>query len=1236
MSPPTATPAPPSELTSADQDQLVELLERCRQLSEPHRRSALMERLPAQIQRKVRHLEGLRAALSELVRVCNDHDGGVAALCRALRWFEGDSRPLQAVEAFCAARGVLASQPAHTEPAHAEPTPDEPDHSDSLPAYAAWAWKQFKHLQLLGLGGGEFELGLDEVHVPLMFAPNIYGHRQPDIDDARFDRSELIEMGPSMSGTVELGRAFALAGARQHLFIRGEPGSGKTTALKKLLWSLLRGGADVDAEAGTGTDADTSVDGPHFDGRALGLARGTVGVFLRLRDLAGPLLACEPADMLDRALIRATATGRAGHAAVPEGFGRWLWWRGHLVLLLDGLDEIARSDDRETLCRQLEALAEAACPQDIRLVVSSRFAGIEEQGAVNLAHDRFLHLDVQPLSDDQSAQLVERWYRAAGRARARMRREPAAVGEERAVRRAAELIGAMQRHKSAKIKQFVSTPMLLTLLSLLFERGGRIPERRVEFFRICLDTLLDSWVEERLDDGSRLLSREEALDMLEPVAWALHVGQRRYDLAERELRQLLERPIQRLQGQGRRKPMVTFQTARDWLVRVTGVLSEYAPGEYGFIHLNLQEYLAATYAARAAAGLRRGFGASAGAPGVGRGARASEQADEHPLDVLVESFGDEWWREVVLLAVGLREHDLFAPLMTQVLADARHLELAAAHIDECLHEAYHRDLTPFIELISDDAQPLARRLAALRLVRNHADEALIEAVSALAVELAERQEQGAASEAEQLQVLAELIEANAPAFSDDEAAVRDRDGSGSAALAAALGSVWLVCAGEDEPVAQRIARAMSGWGWPVEVCADGAERAEQPEFVEQLMRAGAVVAVAGPEGRGPWRALASRRALLALVRRGYSGLIVGMLADASSQASPAFLRTTIHVGARVMNDEIDNLAASPLVATLATLLDVTVPDGVVARSIEATEPPHAQSEPERGAAHIAESVGMRFVWLPGGTFMMGSDKDDYMAFSYEKPAHPVTVSGLWVAKTPVTNRVYGDLLESAELSEPKYWRDRRSNQPEQPVVGVNWYEAVRFCNALSAAEELEPCYQLDGDRETPTVMWHREADGYRLPTEAEWEYACRAGTATRWWYGNNKYQLIDYAWYGKNSDGVLKPVAGKPQNPWGLYDMHGNVSEWCWDRFAEYPHLAPSTPLLDPAGPSEAEALRTNTGNAEINTTTVESRTLRGGAFSDWALLLRSAFRNGISPEYRNRGSGFRCVLSGRAQRFDI
>lgn len=111
-----------------------------------------------------------------------------------------------------------------------------------------------------------------------------------------------------------------------------------------------------------------------------------------------------------------------------------------------------------------------------------------------------------------------------------------------------------------------------------------------------------------------------------------------------------------------------------------------------------------------------------------------------------------------------------------------------------------------------------------------------------------------------------------------------------------------------------------------------------------------------------------------------------------------------------------------------------------------------------------------------------------------------------------------------------------------PVESVSWWDAVRFCNALSRQEDLKPTYRIDADAED--VEWDSAADGYRLPTEAEWEHACRAGTT-----GPRYGELDEIAWYRVNSDGRMRDVGGKQPNAWGLYDMLGNVWDWCWDVY---------------------------------------------------------------------------------------
>jgi formylglycine-generating enzyme required for sulfatase activity len=155
---------------------------------------------------------------------------------------------------------------------------------------------------------------------------------------------------------------------------------------------------------------------------------------------------------------------------------------------------------------------------------------------------------------------------------------------------------------------------------------------------------------------------------------------------------------------------------------------------------------------------------------------------------------------------------------------------------------------------------------------------------------------------------------------------------------------------------------------------------------------------------------------------------------------------------------------------------------------------------------------------------------------------------------------------------------------------------------------LSPCYRIEGEQ----VHRIPRSDGYRLLTEAEWEYACRAGTITRWSFGDEESRLSEFAWFGENAKGQPQPVAQKKPNPWGLYDMHGNVWEWVTDWHGDYPQNSQS----DPTGPE-----------------TGSNRVLRGGSVNFEPGKLRSAFRNWSQPEDRGKGVGFRCARSPRLQR---
>jgi formylglycine-generating enzyme required for sulfatase activity len=233
--------------------------------------------------------------------------------------------------------------------------------------------------------------------------------------------------------------------------------------------------------------------------------------------------------------------------------------------------------------------------------------------------------------------------------------------------------------------------------------------------------------------------------------------------------------------------------------------------------------------------------------------------------------------------------------------------------------------------------------------------------------------------------------------------------------------------------------------------------------------------------------------------------------------------------------------------------------------------------------------------LPGGSFLMGSPDTDDMAYDDEKPQHRVTVAGFRIAVTPVTAGIYHEVMQREAPAE---------SAARLPVIDVNWEDAIRFCNRLSEREGLRPAYRVKGE----SVAWDRFASGYRLPTEAEWEYACRAGTTTRFSFGDDPARLDAYAWFADNTSYRLQPVASKRPNPWGLYDMHGNVWEWCWDWYRRY-------------------ALKQVRSWADLrNFARPRYRVVRGGSFDDAPENLRSARRGDVLPEARVRRGGFRCV----------
>lgn len=233
------------------------------------------------------------------------------------------------------------------------------------------------------------------------------------------------------------------------------------------------------------------------------------------------------------------------------------------------------------------------------------------------------------------------------------------------------------------------------------------------------------------------------------------------------------------------------------------------------------------------------------------------------------------------------------------------------------------------------------------------------------------------------------------------------------------------------------------------------------------------------------------------------------------------------------------------------------------------------------------SVGMRFLRVEPGEFLMGSPPDERHRFEGEQQ-HPVRISeAYWLGMEEVTHRQFREVMGKPLDAAP---------DGSLPESGVSWYDAEEFCRKLS---ELE--------------VERAAGRSYRLPTEAEWEYACRAGTKTAYSWGDDPALGESYAWSSLNSENGLKRVGSRKPNPWGFYDMHGSVWEWCSDWYADLPAEKTS----DPKGPVSGDY-----------------RVLRGGAFNSPTNYLRSAIRvpwDPAGPASRGINLGLRVVLVGNS-----
>jgi len=237
------------------------------------------------------------------------------------------------------------------------------------------------------------------------------------------------------------------------------------------------------------------------------------------------------------------------------------------------------------------------------------------------------------------------------------------------------------------------------------------------------------------------------------------------------------------------------------------------------------------------------------------------------------------------------------------------------------------------------------------------------------------------------------------------------------------------------------------------------------------------------------------------------------------------------------------------------------------------------SPPKEFAADLGGGVKLELVLIPAGEFMMGSPAAEKGAAADEKPQHRVRITkAFYLGRYPVTQEQWTAVMGG----NPSYFKG-----PKNPVEEVSWDDGLLFFMRLNE--------KVGGGK-------------FQFPTEAQWEYACRAGSTTRYCFGDDEAGLAEYGWYDKIAGGTTHPVGGKKPNAWGLYDMHGNVWQWCadWNDSTYYAH----SPIDDPTGPAS--------GTLRIS---------HGGCWFSGAGAARSANHGRIEPEHRGSHIGFRAAF---------
>jgi formylglycine-generating enzyme required for sulfatase activity len=527
-----------------------------------------------------------------------------------------------------------------------------------IKAYFTSAIERHKKIELAGFQTKvRTPIRLEDLHVPLRAMLD----HDPRERDPVFS---AVEAHTSMVGHVRellLTEAFEFAqhhGELRGLVILGDPGSGKTTHLKRLLLKIAHDGA-----------------------ASLGLAKGTVPVFLPLRNLVD-------LDVGLDAFIECELSGP--HLVTPQRFGERLKTRGRVLYLLDGLDEVRDAGQRAKVSRWIDAALKAS-PNSV-FVVTCRYAGYAD---ARLSAE-FLELHLRPLDDTQVEQFVRRWFEIVethlldGRARKQ--------AIESAQERAAKLLADLRQpalQASARVAELTHNPLLLTAICLVHYDRGKLPERRSELYDECVAVLLERW-----NEAKALKTRIPAIEarmVLQPLAWWMHCEDERTlaraDEMEPQVRQALSRTKLEVEAE------VFLRSIRD----ESGLLTGWGIDQYGFMHLGFQEYLTA------------------------REILSREFAEAGALAQLAGRFGESWWQEVILLLLAQQDLRAFDKFMAELVKRPEFPEWATSQMmGLCMTEAAGVSARPFEALLrkSGDNALGSQQLAAAQVLARSLPEAL--------------------------------------------------------------------------------------------------------------------------------------------------------------------------------------------------------------------------------------------------------------------------------------------------------------------------------------------------------------------------------------------------------------------------------------------------------------------------------------------------------------------------------